>query len=102
LKEFHKNEKNYKVKKLFEMYAWGNGSDFLLGYPVLNKDSEAKLPRRVQFEKPESHAQCPLTTSIATIKSSEQFALAVSEDGDAVYAWGRGTNGHLGNGSEAE
>jgi len=38
LKEFHKGEKNYKVKKLFELYSWGQASNFLLGYPVMNKD----------------------------------------------------------------
>ena len=28
LKEFHKNEKNYKIKKQYEAYSWGRSDDF--------------------------------------------------------------------------
>jgi hypothetical protein len=52
LKEFHKGQKNYKVKKAFEVYSWGRSQDFLLGYPVIAKDENAgKLPKRIVFEK---------------------------------------------------
>ena len=52
LKEYHKGEKNYKVKKLFEVYSWGRSQDFLLGYPVFNKEENAgKFPKRIQFQQ---------------------------------------------------
>jgi alpha-tubulin suppressor-like RCC1 family protein len=37
--------------------------------------------------------------SIRDVVCSKSYTLALSEDGK-VYAWGRGTHGHLGNGSE--
>jgi alpha-tubulin suppressor-like RCC1 family protein len=38
--------------------------------------------------------------SVADVKSSDSFSLALAEDGLNVYSWGRGIMGHLGNGSE--
>lgn len=33
IKEFHGEEKNYKIPKQFELYTWGRSSDYNLGYP---------------------------------------------------------------------
>lgn len=38
--------------------------------------------------------------SVADVKSSDSFSLALTDDGENVYSWGRGIMGHLGNGSE--
>ena len=62
----------------------------------MNKEDQGKLPRRVVFEN-STHTEL---NSVADVKSSDSFSLALTEDGSNVYSWGRGIMGHLGNGSE--
>lgn len=61
----------------------------------MNKDDQGKLPKRVEFESDVTEIN-----SVADVKSSDSFSLALTEDGQNVYTWGRGIMGHLGNGSE--
>ena len=37
LKDCHKNEKNYKIKKCYQAYSWGRAENFQLGYPTLKE-----------------------------------------------------------------
>ena len=104
LKEFHKNEKNYKIKKQYEAYSWGRSDDFQLGYPVL-ADEKSK-PRRINFavNSEENVAQTQMnfvfdSVSIRDLVCSKNYSLALSEEGE-VFSWGRGALGQLGSGSD--
>jgi hypothetical protein len=94
LRVSHEHEKNYKIKKQYQAYSWGRNDDFQLGYPTLADDK--KTPKRIMFAQSESKFD---QVSIRDITSASTYTLALSEDG-TVYSWGRGHNGHLGNGDE--
>jgi alpha-tubulin suppressor-like RCC1 family protein len=88
LKQSHAQEKNYKIRKQYQAYAWGRNDDFLLGIPTMSE--ERKCAKRIDFGQ---------STSIRDIITSKTFTLALSEDG-SVFSWGRGHMGHLGHGNE--
>ena len=107
LKVFHEHEKNYKIKKQYEAYSWGRSDDFQLGYPMLAE--EKRKPKRINFDEQDKASDSIKETltsavfdpvSIRDVVCSQSFSLALSEDGK-VYSWGRGSQGHLGCGSDA-
>ena len=69
---------------------------------------EKSKPKRINFDfqsKGSNANEGKLTSvvfdaaSIRDIVCSQTFSLALSEDGE-VYSWGRGSQGHLGSGSD--
>ena len=102
IKEFHCDQKNFKIHKQYELYSWGHSDNYNLGYPQLN--NEKKRPTKIYFNHNnnrniESSAKLDKSdlTSIRDIKIAETYSLALTEDGD-VFSWGSGLNGHLGHG----
>ena len=47
IKEFHGEEKNFKIPKQYELYTWGRSDNYNLGYPLLNE--VRKKPKKVLF-----------------------------------------------------
>ena len=71
IKEFHCEEKNFKVAKTFELYTWGRSNNFNLGYAQV-ADEKLK-PKKVEF---------PLKNiSLKQIKLGNTYSLAISEEG---------------------
>lgn len=87
IKEFHGDEKNFKIAKQFEVYTWGRSSNFNLGYIQIN-DLKYR-PKMVNFGD---------DVSIKDVVLADTFSLALSEEGQ-VFSWGQGHNGHLGHSS---
>ena len=48
IKQFHGEEKNFKIAKQYEVYTWGRSDNYNLGYPSLNE--EIKKPKKVHFD----------------------------------------------------
>ena len=97
IKEFHGEEKNFRISKQFELYTWGRSSEYNLGYPQLNE--EKKRPKKVIFEQHQVQSKSFVNDleSVKDVKIADTFSLALSEDGK-VYSWGSGLNGRLGHG----
>lgn len=72
IKEFHGEEKNFKISKQYELYSWGKSEH--LGY--LLKGEEQKKPAKVYFSEDENDLE-----SIRDVKVADTFSLALSEDG---------------------
>lgn len=94
IKDFHNEQKNYKIAKQFEAYSWGYNNDFQLGYTQLNNDR--RHPKKIQFSNLSGSYDY---VSVKDTKISDTFSLTLSEEGK-VYSWGLGMNGHLGHGDE--
>lgn len=47
IREFHGEQKNFKISKQYELYTWGRSIDYNLGYPQLNE--EKMRPKKVYF-----------------------------------------------------
>ena len=89
IKEYHGEQKNFKISKQYEVYTWGRSEGFNLGYAQLNE--ERILPKKVRFPGKNRHLlereSCRPESlfndqeSIKDIKISETFSLALNEDG---------------------
>ena len=47
IKEFHGEQKNFKISKQYELYTWGRSENFNLGYLQLNEAQ--RRPKKVLF-----------------------------------------------------
>lgn len=72
IKEYHGEQKNFKIEKQYEVYSWGRSENFNLGYAKITE--EIKRPKKVIFSSEDLE-------SIRDIKTSESFTVALSEDG---------------------
>ncbi|CDW89302.1 isoform c [Stylonychia lemnae] len=113
IRNFHNEEKNYKLSKRFDAYSWGYSDEFQLGYTQLN--NMRKYPKKITFTpktrqnignqqdgQPTYLSDNNLPTnqlSIKDIKVANTYSLAITEDG-LLFSWGSGINGHLGLGDE--
>ena len=75
IKEFHCDEKNFKVAKTFELYSWGRSENFNLGYAQVA--AEKQRPKRIAFSG--------ANASIKEVRLASTFSLALTEQG-AVYS----------------
>ena len=103
IKEYHGEEKNFKISKQYELYSWGRADGYNLGYPQLS--DERVLPKKVLFPASKYQLQGKSNSnvenkyndeeSIKDVRMAEGHCLALSEEGE-VYSWGHALNGRLG------